>query len=138
LDDRSNAIQVIRSFYNAINRKEYVRAYSYWSPNANPKPPAYEVFQKGYATTASVEVMIDKATGDGAAGTAYFRVPVTLYARQTNNQVLAYVGCYVVSQPQPANFGAPPFVPMGIFSAKVQEVAYYNTNFDDLMSKICN
>ncbi len=30
LDDRSTPIQVLKSYYNAINRQEYVRAYSYW------------------------------------------------------------------------------------------------------------
>ena len=30
LDDRSGPEQVLRSYVDAINRKEYARAYSYW------------------------------------------------------------------------------------------------------------
>lgn len=138
LDDRSSPIQVLRSYYNAINRKEYVRAYSYWSNSANPPPPAYDVFQRGFTSTASVELTISKAVADGTAGTTYYRAPVTIYARQTNNQIMTYVGCYVISQPNPVNFGAPPFIPMGIYSAKIELVQNYNTNFNDLMDKACN
>src|SRR5581483_8982233 len=30
IDDRSTATQLVRSYFNAINRREYARAYSYW------------------------------------------------------------------------------------------------------------
>ncbi|MCC6629578.1 MAG: hypothetical protein IT340_19540 [Chloroflexi bacterium] len=30
LDDRSDPVQVVRSLYNAVSRREYARAYAYW------------------------------------------------------------------------------------------------------------
>ncbi|MGH6859926.1 MAG: hypothetical protein ACRECY_06700, partial [Phyllobacterium sp.] len=36
LDDRSTPETVIKSYYNAINRQEYARAYSYYAPDSPP------------------------------------------------------------------------------------------------------
>ena len=50
LDDRSDAVSALRSLFNAINRKEYVRAYSYWEAGAQGLP-SFDRFQTGYADT---------------------------------------------------------------------------------------
>src|SRR5512135_3281635 len=55
LDDRSNAYALMLSFANAINRKEYVRAFSYWEPDA-VQLPEFAAFQQGYAGTQSVRI----------------------------------------------------------------------------------
>ena len=41
-------------------------------------------------------------------------VPVILKTTAKNGSLANYAACYVVHQAQPANFGAPPFAPMGI------------------------
>jgi hypothetical protein len=75
LDNRSTPIQVLRSYYNAINRKEYVRAYYYcFTPGDSPtsEPPNYSDFAAGYANTASVRLTTGNVMSDVAVGTVYY------------------------------------------------------------------
>ena len=79
LDDRSDAVQVVRSVYNAVNRHEYARSYSYWEPEAAAEQlPPYAAFKAGYQETASVELETGTVTGDAGARQLYYRVPVVL------------------------------------------------------------
>jgi hypothetical protein len=119
LDDRTNPVAVIRSFYNAINRNEYSRAYYYFADSATSRP-AFDAFAKGYTDTAKVEIRTGKPTSDGAAGSIYTKVPIMLQAFGGDGSVKYFGGCYVVRQVQPANFGTPPFKPMGIEQANIK------------------
>ena len=122
LDDRSNPVQLIRSFYNAINRKEYVRAYSYFSPGT-ANFPAYPQFANGYKDTASVELYLGSITAGVGAGNIYYGVPFSLRAAGAGGAVSVYAGCYTLHGVNDARvFGAPPFLPMNIESGKVQQV----------------
>jgi hypothetical protein len=53
LDDRSTPEAVISSYYNAINRAEYARAYSYFGADF---APGYDSWEFGYSDTSHVEV----------------------------------------------------------------------------------
>lgn len=122
LDDRSNAVQVIRSFYNAINRKEYVRAYSYYAAN-NSNFPAYQQFADGYKDTATVEAYLGTISSGVGAGNVYYGVPFSLKSTNASGAVQVFAGCYTVhGASDPKVFGAPPFVPLNINQAKVQQV----------------
>jgi hypothetical protein len=139
IDDRSNALQVIRSFYNAINRKEYARAYSYWNVEGaagNAQLPAYQQFEQGYQATAAVQLYVGAISEGAAAGNLYYGVPFSLKSTANSGAVQVFAGCYTVHQAQPANFGAPPFHPMNIESAKVQ-VVQGSVTAGDLMAKSC-
>lgn len=135
LDDRSTPQELMRSFANSINRHEYVRTYSYWEPNAAGLA-AYPQFAQGYANTQSVQLTLGTVYSEGAAGSIYYSVPVTLVSTQTNGTIQTFVGCYALRQPQPANFGAPPFQGMTIHSAQVQTVAN-NADTATLMANAC-
>lgn len=141
LDDRSDPVQLLKSYYNAINRHEYVRAYYYWSPqnatSATSQPPSYPQFEAGYAKTTAVQLTTGKVTGEGAAGSFYSQVPVTLVATHTDASKHIYVGCYTIKQVNASNFGAPPFIPMRIYSAKIKEVPS-KANTAILMQQSCN
>lgn len=133
LDDRSNPVQLLKSYYNAINLKEYVRAYSYWEENPTPYPQ----FEAGFAKTKAVQLTTGKVTSDAGAGNYYFQVPVTLVTTLTNGSKQTFVGCYSIRQVSPAAFGAPPFRPMHIDSAKIQQVPKY-ANTALLMQPRCS
>jgi len=140
LDDRSDPVQVLKSYYNALNLKQYVRAYYYWmqtGTNATSGPPAYPQFEAGYADTAAVQLTTGKVSSDGAAGSIYYQVPVTLRATLTNHSKHTFVGCYIIRQVNPSVFGAPPFIPMGIYSAQIQEVSN-SANTQVLMNSSCH
>ena len=139
LDDRSTPIQVLKSYYNAINRQEYVRAYSYWGQkgtSAKSQPPAYPQFAAGYSNTAQVKLTTGKASSEGGAGSVYTTVPVTLAVTNTNGSKDTFVGCYTLRQVNPKLFAAPPFTPTHIESAKIRKVAE-NKNAALLMEQSC-
>lgn len=122
-DDRSGGEELVQSYFNAINRKEYARAYAYWQPNTPADQLApFPDFRQGYAETASVQVMVGTVGGDVGAGQLYFSVPVALVAETTDGTVQAFAGCYTLHLSQPAIQGVPPFHPLSIQSASVQEV----------------
>jgi len=140
LDERSTPMQVLMSYYNAINRREYVRAYYYWmqqGTSATSQPPVYSKFAAGFSDTEAVQLTTGKVSSQGAAGSIFYAVPVTLVATQTNGLQHTFVGCYTIRQPNPKLFGAPPFIPMGIYSAQIQEVPS-SANTAVLMQQSCH
>lgn len=121
LDDRSSAAAVLASYVNALNRREYARAYGYWDQAAAVE--AFEAFQAGYADTAQVSLETGPQGTEGAVGTLHHTVAVTLRATLTDGPPQTFVGCYTLYQVQPANQGTPPFRPIGLASAAVAAVA---------------
>ncbi len=135
LDDRTDAVQVLRSLFNAVNRHETVRAYSYWEPNAQGLPP-YSQFEQGYANTAAVTLTVGTVTGDAGAGQRYWKVPVTLVSRTTANVTQTFVACYTFHLGLPDAQGVPPYQPIGIRSATAKLVAN-NADTATLMGQAC-
>ena len=121
LDDRSTAHELMRSFVNALNRHEYLRAYAYWEPQAT-QLPAFDSFQQGYANTESVQLTVGTVRSDAGAGQVYHQVPVALVAKTTGGGTQYFAGCYVLHLSQPAIQGMPPFQPLAIRSATVRQV----------------
>jgi hypothetical protein len=113
-DNRSSAADIVLSYYNAVNRNEYLRAYSYYTDGALG---LFSMFEAGYADTAHVAVKLGEVTVEGAAGTSHYAVPVALQATDTAGRVTVFVGCYQVSQLQPAAQATPPFQPIQIDAA---------------------
>jgi hypothetical protein len=124
LDDRSIATTLVASYYNAINRKEYARAYTYWEPAAARQELApFEQFRQGYADTEAVQVMTGLVGSDVGAGQLFFTVPVALLARTSDGKAQAFSGCYTMHVPRPELQAAPPYDPLRIRSATVRAVA---------------
>jgi hypothetical protein len=137
LDDRSDPISTLRSLFNAINRKEYARAYSYWqNPGASPDVPPFPQFQQGYQDTASVDATFGSVVSNAGAGQMYYNVPVALKVQTTRGQTQTFVGCYTLHLAQPAIQATPPFEPLGIKSAVVKQVAN-NADLSALLSAAC-
>jgi hypothetical protein len=116
VDDRSTAASLVKSFYNAVNRHEYARAYTYFGSNGGPKP--YEDFAQGYADTQFVAVATGRAQSDGAAGSTYYTIPVAIDALSDGGGHQQFAGCYVTRLIEPGN-QEPPVVPMYIDQAKL-------------------
>ena len=124
LDDRSDALQVMRSYYNAINRHEYVRAYSYWEPTTDTQVlPPYTQFEQGYADTETVELTTGEVQEDVGAGQFYYSLPVALQTTLTSGTSQTYVGCYTMHISNPGIQGVPPFKPLNIRSARLTPLA---------------
>lgn len=116
LDDRSTAEAVVSSYYNAINRQEYARAYAYFGQGNEPSN--YAQWKAGYANTQAVTVQFANVVPDGAAGSTYYGVPVFLSV-QASSGASHFAGCYTVRLSQPA-IQEPPFTPMHIESASLK------------------
>jgi len=93
LDDRSNAASLVRSLYNAIDRKEYARAWSYF---AEPPADSVDAYAKGYANTDSVAVRVGKPREEGAAGSIHYELPVAVSAEQATGEFKTFAGCYTI------------------------------------------
>ena len=115
LDDRSSAEALVRSLYNAVNRKEFARAYSYFT---TPPADTLDAYAEGYASTASVEVLTGAVGEEGAAGSIFYQVPVAIRAESAGGGTSVFAGCYVVRLANP-QIQADPFVPMSIESGKL-------------------
>jgi hypothetical protein len=112
VDDRSDPIAVIVSFYNAINRKEYARAYSYYGDAQQAGD--FQTFADGYAKTEHVELLAGSPTAEGAAGSTYYSLPVAIDAEDGGGGHKQYAGCYLLRLSNPAIQAEPPFTPMHI------------------------
>ncbi len=134
IDNRGDAVAVLNSYFNAINRREYARAYGYWKSGSSVG--AFANFQAGYANTDSVTLTTGAVGGSFGAGQMYYVVPVTLQALNTNSTTQTFVGCYVLHLSQPGFQAEPPFRPLGLQSAKIKEVTG-GANADTLRSQAC-
>jgi hypothetical protein len=113
LDDRSTPEAVVASYYNAIERQEFARAYSYFGSGSGPE---YEGWKAGYAETRSVSVSFGRLATEGAAGSTYYSLPVRLDATNSDGSTAAFAGCYVLRLAQPT-IQEPPFEGIHIESA---------------------
>ena len=123
-DDRSDASQLIRSYYNAVSRKEYARAWSYLST----KP------QSDFAAFINANKMIDAAavtTGAASATTANnettFIVPVAVLAFNSDGGDTTFAGCISLRLPT-AEPGVERFEPLAIKKIAIKPVSadYWN------------
>lgn len=122
ISERLDPEQLLVSYYNALNRKEYPRAYSYWTaPGSGPTstPPDYNSFVNGYATTAAVGLSVGQVQTEGTAGTIYYRVPTVLISTQNNGAIQRFYGCYILKQVDVTVDNVPPPHPITIANAHI-------------------
>ena len=136
IDDRSAGEQVIRSYYNAVNRTEYSRAYSYWEAGASQLSP-FAAFSSGYANTKSVTLLTKPGTVGAGAGQTYYTVPSVVTASNADGSTTIFSGCYTLHLASPNAQATPPFQPLGIQSAKITQAAS-GANTNDLLSSACS
>jgi len=135
IDDRSAGEELIRSYYNAVNRKEYSRAYSYWESGA-PQLTPFPTFESGYANTKSVTLVTKPGTIGAGAGQTYYTVPAVVTASNSDGSTTVFSGCYTQHLGSPNAQATPPFQPLGIQSAKITQAAS-GSNPNDLLSSAC-
>ena len=116
-DDRSTPETLIESYYNAINRKEYARAYGYYSEEG--REPDFKTFVKGYEKTKSVKVALRKTDPDPGAGQIYWSQPLAIEAETTDGKKEVFTGCYTIHLTNPGMQEEPPFKPMQIMTGSL-------------------
>jgi Protein of unknown function (DUF1176) len=109
IDDRSDAAALVRSLYNAVNRKEYGRAWDYFGDQKPAK--SFDKFVQGYADTARVDVVTGGISEEGAAGSTYFQVAVAIKATSKKGDESVFAGCYTARLADP-QIQETPFTPL--------------------------
>jgi len=132
LDDRSTPVAVMLSYFNAINRHEYLRAYSYYADYTGLG--SLDEFSNGYSDTQSVAVVFGAIASEGAAGSIYHTVPMVLNVTTNTSAQQKFAACYIVRLPQPGNYGEPPITPMHIERGTATAVAAATSDADALAS----
>ena len=95
--ESDNAVAVIQGYYDALDRRDYAQAYRAWQDNGSASHQTFEAFKNGFAETTSTQVNISEPSQiEGAAGSQYVRVPVTLTATTKNQTVQHFKGTYVL------------------------------------------
>ena len=92
-DDRNDPVQTLASYFDAINSRDYRRAYRYWETS----PSSYEQFVRGFADTNRVRLLIEPRTRlEGAAGSVYAELTTILVATMRGGNERVFAGCYVL------------------------------------------
>lgn len=136
IDNRSGAVEVVSSLINAINRKEYVRAYSYWE-NPSITPGDYNTYASGFNDTQSITATFGTVTSDAGAGQWYYQIPVAQVVQTTSATIKTYVGCYTLHISNPGIQATPPFRPLAIKDGHFSLVAN-GSNISNLLTTACN
>lgn len=88
---------VIRRYYAAIDARDYRRAYALWSDAGAASGQTLEEFTAGFARTARTEARVG-APGriEGAAGSRFVEIPVTIRAVTDAGAEQRFAGRYVL------------------------------------------
>jgi hypothetical protein len=93
----AEAAAVVSGYYAAINTRNYPLAYGLWSDGGRSSGQTPEQFAAGFAQTATVAL----ATGtpgeiEGAAGSRFIEVPVSITATMSDGSLRRYSGRYTL------------------------------------------
>ena len=92
-DDRNDPIVTLASYYNAINARDYRRAYDFWESS----PQSLEQFKRGFADTDKVRLLIEPPDHvEGAAGSSFLAISTVIIATTRNGNERIFAGCYTL------------------------------------------
>lgn len=90
-DNPVSPVDVLASYYNAINLQDYQRAYSYRESPTD----SFATFSSGFADTTSVQLIVQPPTFiGGAAGSVYAEIPAVLIADHLDGTQHTFAGCF--------------------------------------------
>ena len=95
--DTTDPAAAIRRYYDAISHHDYRTAYLVWGDSGRASGQSFDAFRDGFAGTDSVRVTIGEAGRiEGAAGSRFTDVPVTVDAWTSSGQVQHFTGRYTL------------------------------------------
>lgn len=98
VDSRSSqaAADVVRRYYAAIDARDFATAWTQWGDDGRPGQ-TFAAFEKGFAHTRATKVKTGTlGPSEGAAGSIYQTVPVTVEATLDDGSAQRFAGSYVV------------------------------------------
>ena len=95
--DSVTALAVLETYYDAINAKDYPRAYSLWASNGEASGKTLAQFSAGFAKTEAVRLMAGPPGPIGAAaGSRYIDIPVAIQAKLSDGTEQHFTGTYTL------------------------------------------
>lgn len=95
--DTSSPGAVIEQYYAAINAGDFQRAYSLWGGEGEASGQSFDEFTAGFSQTARVNVDIGTPGRiEGAAGSRYIAIPVTITAQLDDGTRQMFAGTYTL------------------------------------------
>jgi hypothetical protein len=95
--DQDAAADVIRRYYAAIAAHDYRTAYALWWDQGRASRQSFEAFQAGFANTRTTRVEVAQPGAiEGAAGSLYITIPVTVRAGLTDGAAQTFIGSYAL------------------------------------------
>ncbi|MEH1899670.1 MAG: hypothetical protein V7K94_31170 [Nostoc sp.] len=117
------AVQAIRDYYSAISSQDYRRAYSAWDRNGAASQQSFEQFKQGFANTASTAVEVGTPGRlDGATGSSYIKIPVTVSATTTTGTPQRFRGSYILRRVNGVSGSNPEQRGWHLYSANLTQV----------------
>lgn len=117
IDDRSTPRQVIASFYNAIERQEQARAYSYLGQYTAPAD--FEAWATPFYDVAEVDLLLGEPVTHTTAGSISYDLPVVAGFTDWHGAQRYEVGCIGVLYTLPHD-AVPPYQSMYISGYRMQ------------------
>ena len=101
-DDRSDPVATLASYYDAINSRDFRRAYRFWER----APSSYEKFESGFADTDRVRLLIEPSPRlEGAAGSSFAEISTIIIANTRSGNERVFAGCYTLRKSNVRDMG---------------------------------
>lgn len=113
----ASPINLLQSYYAAINAHQFARAYTYWNNLGQASGQSFAEFQVVSALTGQGAITLGTPQGEGAAGSVYIYVPIVIVATEKDNGVRSYCGFYTLRRQN-----VPPFDRFGL---RIEEASIY-------------
>ncbi|KMM73890.1 hypothetical protein ACP93_19475 [Xanthomonas sp. NCPPB 1128] len=121
-DSAQAAADVVRRYYAAIDARDYATAWQQWGEDGRPGQ-SYAAFKAGFAQTRAVKATIGTlGASDGAAGSVYQPVPVTVEATLADGTRQRFRGDYILRRVNGVDGASAAQLRWRIDSAKLEEV----------------
>jgi hypothetical protein len=92
-----DAADVVRRYYRDLQRRDFAAAYALWSDSGRASGKTREAFAAGFAETARVTATVaDTGTIEGAAGSQFVTVPVSVDAVLRSGDHQHFAGTYTL------------------------------------------
>lgn len=92
-----SAVEVLRRYFVAIDARDYAAAYALWASGGAASGQTLEEFAAGFAETERVRAEIgEPGRVEGAAGSRYVTVPVSVHATTVHGETQRFEGSYTL------------------------------------------
>ena len=126
-EDRNDPLATLGSYYEAINARDYRRAYGFWDSPAT----SFERFASGFADTDRVRVLVEpSARIEGAAGSVYADISTIVVSTTRAGMDRVFAGCYVMRRSNVQDRG------WKIYRANVSQVPS-STRLSRMLAQAC-